>query len=71
MLRSTPEWQAFEREQIRRRKPGYASNLAAFEELYAHACALGAFDRATFLRGIEHDIRLVKALESLAQPPAG
>lgn len=71
MLHSSPEWRAFEREQIRRERPDYARSLAAFEELYQHACALGAFDRQDLLRGLDHDIRLVKALESIAQPPAG
>ena len=62
MLKSTPEWEAWQREQIRKSPKGYMRNIAIAEELLRHAEAMGALPPANPLEGIEDDIQLAKAL---------
>ena len=62
MLRSTPEWEQFERDCIRHEPKGWHANIGAFEELVELAEVMGQLPPADRLEGIEDDIRLVKAL---------
>ena len=62
MLKSTPEWEAFERDWIRREPKGWHRNIADFEMLVRHAEEMGALPLADPLEGIEDDIRLAAAL---------
>jgi len=62
MLRSTPEWEQFERDYIRREPKGWHANIRDFEELVALAEHIGALPPADPLEGIEDDIFLAKAL---------
>ena len=70
MLRSTPEWEAFERNYIRGRPADYHWALRVFEEMYAFACAMGAFPLQDPLEDLDKDIQLVKDLESLPRSAA-
>lgn len=62
MLKSTPEWEAFEREWIRKEPKGWHHNIDDFEMLVRHAEEMGALPLPNPLEGIEDDIRLARAL---------
>ncbi|MCC7146198.1 MAG: hypothetical protein IT443_07105 [Phycisphaeraceae bacterium] len=71
MLKSTPEWEAFEREQIRKEPADYHRNAQMFEAMYDWACTMNAFPLADPLDGLDKDIQLAKDLDSLPRPSAG
>jgi hypothetical protein len=64
MLRSTPEWEQFERDYIRNEPKGWHANIELFDDLIGWAEYLGALPKPDPLEGIEDDIRLIKALNA-------
>lgn len=64
MLRSTPEWEQFERDYIRNEPKGWHANIRTFEMLVDLAVHMGALPLKNPLEGIEDDIRLAKALNA-------
>lgn len=68
MIKRSDSLEAFEKEQIRQNNADYRENLKIFEALYREAQALGIFTLEDPLEGIEVDIRLARALNSLATP---
>lgn len=69
MLRSTPEWEEYERDYLRNEPKGWHANVADFVMLLDHAEYMGAFPLDNPLEGIEDDIRLAKALSVPLKPP--
>lgn len=63
MLRSTPEWEAFERDWIRREPKGYLANIDVVNGMVEHVEEMGKSPlRENPLHGIEDDIALARAL---------
>jgi hypothetical protein len=71
MLRDCPERRGFEREQIRKEPLSYDWASSVFEEMYRHACAMGALPLRDPLGDLQKDIRLVKDVESLSRSASG
>jgi len=65
MMRNPHIVQAFERELVRRDKPDYHRNLELFKAMVRQAVKLGALPPQNRLEGIEDDIRLIQAINSL------
>ena len=65
MIRNAAKIEAFNRELCRREPPDYERNAALFDAMVRHAVALGALPPKDRLEGIEHDIRLLRAINAL------
>jgi hypothetical protein len=64
MLKSTPEWEAFERDWIRKEPKGYMANVEMVNALVEHVEAMGRAPlREDPLAGFDDDIRLRRALD--------
>jgi hypothetical protein len=56
---------SFERELTRKSKADHQANIRLFEAMYAEAMALGIFPPNDPLAGIDVDIRIAKAINSV------
>ena len=65
MIRDTAKVEALNRELCRREPPDYDRNIVLFDAMVRHAVALGALPPKDRLEGIEHDIRLLRAINAL------
>jgi hypothetical protein len=59
------EFEAFERELIRREEPDLERNLKLVDALYREAVVLGVFPLKDPLEGLEVDIRIAKVINSV------
>ena len=62
MLRSTPEWEAFERDQIRREPKGWHAHIDLFDEAVRFAEDHAVLPLTDPLDRIEEDIALARKL---------
>jgi hypothetical protein len=65
MVKDYKKLEIFEKELMKREKPDPVKNFKIVEALYAEAVALGAFPLKDPLDGIEVDIRIAKAVNSV------
>ena len=63
------EFEAFEREWIRREKPDLKQNLKLVDALFQEAVEMGVFPLRDPLEGLEVDIRIAKVINSVQRNP--
>ena len=68
MIENRALWEAWEAEFIRSEPADFQRNLQLVEWMYEHAQALGAFQRADPLEGIETKIRLAAVVNAPTTP---
>lgn len=69
MIRNRDAVQRLERAILRKEKPNLAKNLRLIEALYKEAVSLGVFPPRDELLGIEVDMRIAKAVNSVSKSP--
>jgi hypothetical protein len=69
MMKNAREFDRFERELSRLQKPDLMKNLEIVEALYAEAVTLGAIPPVDPFQGIEIDIKIAKAVNSVSKAP--
>ena len=69
MIRNAVLWERFEAEWQRSQKTDLETHLRLIERLIEHARALGAWPPQNPLEGIETDIRLAKAVNTMSRGP--
>jgi len=67
VIKNTKMLEEFEKQLARKRQLTYHQNLKIFKALYKEAVALGAFNSGNIMDGLEKDIQLAKALNSLEE----
>lgn len=65
MIRDCDELRRFEKDLAEKESPDFLQNLALVESLYEEARALGEFPLKNPLDGIENDIALARAINSV------
>lgn len=65
MMTRSKLWRRFEKKLWAEEPLSYAEARRVFNALYREACALGVFKDSNPLEGLEADLRLAKALNSL------
>ncbi len=65
MVKNTKILEKFERDYVAANKQSYAGKLKIYEALYKEARRFGALPLKNPLEGIEHVIKLAKALNSV------
>lgn len=68
MITNPKQLEAFNRELDRRENLSYQESLAIVEALHKEAVLLGAINSDNILDGIEVDIRIAKAINSVGCP---
>ncbi len=58
-----------EKSMIRREKPDYSKNIRLVEAMYEEAVELGAFPPQDKLSGIDIDIKIARAINSVSRTP--
>jgi hypothetical protein len=69
MVKDYKKFETFEKELMKLEKPGLVKNFKIVEALYDEAVALGAIPLKDPLDGIEVDIRIAKAINSVSKTP--
>jgi hypothetical protein len=69
MVKDYKKLETFEKELMRLEKPDLVKNFKIVEALYEEAFALGAIPLKDPLDGIEVDIRIAKAINSVSKTP--
>jgi hypothetical protein len=65
MIKNTPKLKSFYRKLIEKENISHKQALAIYEALFAEAVSLGIFNSDNIMDGIEVDIRIAKAINSL------
>jgi len=65
MIKNADQFRSFEWELVKAGKADFQTNLRLFEAMFAEATALGIFPLKDPLAGIEVDIRIAKAVNSV------
>ena len=65
MIKNTPKLKSFYRKLIEKENLSHKQALAIYEALHAEAVSLGIFNSDNIMDGIEVDIRIAKAINSL------
>jgi hypothetical protein len=69
MIQDASKLDRFEKEFLRTQKPDLVKNFKIVEALYDEAVALGAIPLKDPLEGIEVDIKIAKAVNSVSKTP--
>jgi len=69
MIKNGNELLSFEREIVKKNKADHQANVRLFEAMFAEAVALGIFPPRDPLAGIDVDIRIAKAVNSVRRSP--
>jgi len=69
MIRDAIKWQRWEEEYMASETTSHAENLRLADSMVALAIQLGTFPPADPLDGLDHKIRLAKALNVRISPP--
>jgi hypothetical protein len=69
MIKNGKKLQSFERELTKKGKVDFRANLGLVEAMFAEAVALGTFPLKDPLSGIDVDIRIAKAVNSVQKSP--
>ncbi len=69
MIKNQKKIEAFERELAKKQKADFRANLGLVEAMHAEAVALGIFPLKDPLSGIDVDVRIAKAVNSVPKSP--
>ncbi len=69
MIKNGNKLRSFERELAKKDKADFRANLSLIEAMFAEARALGIFPLKDPLTGIDVDIRIAKAVNSVRKSP--
>jgi len=69
MIKNKAILQKFEEEMIKKEKVDILKNFRLIEDMYKEAVFLGAFPPRNLLSGIEVDIKIAKAVNSVSKAP--
>ncbi len=69
MIKNAEVVRRLEREILRKEKADFSRNIRLIEALYKEAIALGAFPPQDKLSGIDVDIKIARAINSVSKTP--